>query len=98
MQLAINLAYFYASSKYFVINELPTGKGYADVSFVPKRPGLPAIIIELKKDKSAGRALDQILNKQYFKAFDNYDGPILFVGVNYDDDKRYLCKMQWFEK
>ena len=98
LQSAIDLAYFYASSKYFVINELPTGKGYADVSFIPKRSGFPAIIIELKKEKSAGKALEQIHNKQYFKAFDNYEGQILFVGVNYDDDKKYVCKMEWFEK
>ncbi|MCQ2975877.1 MAG: ATP-binding protein [Bacteroidales bacterium] len=98
LQSAINLAYFFASSKYFMYNELPTGKGYADVSFIPKRTGLPAIIMELKKEKSAGKALEQINNKQYFESFNDYEGEILFVGVNYDEDKNYVCKMERFEK
>ena len=98
LQSAINLAYFFASSKYFMYNELPTGKGYADVSFIPKRAGLPAIIMELKKEKSTGKALEQINNKQYFESFNDYEGEILFVGVNYDEDKNYVCKMERFEK
>jgi len=94
MQSAINLAFFFASTKYFMFNELPAGKGYADVSLIPKRPGIPAIIIELKKEQSAGKALEQIKNKQYFKPFSNYQGDVLFVGVNYDEEKNYTCKIE----
>jgi len=94
MQSAINLAFFFASTKYFMFNELPAGKGYADVSLIPKRPGIPAIIIELKKSQTASKALEQIRNKQYFKPFDNYQGDVLFVGVNYDDNKNYTCKIE----
>ena len=33
---AIRLAYFYADSYYKVVNELPAGKGYADIAFIHK--------------------------------------------------------------
>ncbi len=98
MQSAINLAYFSATNQYFIFNELPSGKGYADVSFIPKRPGIPAIIIELKKEQSAGKALEQIKNKQYFKPFNDYCGDVLFVGVNYDENKNYKCKIDKLQK
>ncbi len=94
MQSAINLAYFFASTQYYMFNELPAGKGYADVSFIPKRPGIPAIIIELKKEQSTGKALEQIKNKQYFKPFADYSGEVLLVAVNYDDEKNYTCKIE----
>ncbi len=98
MQSAINLAYFFASTQYYMFNELPAGKGYADVSFIPKRPGLPAIIIELKKQQSTGKALEQIKNKQYFKPFADYSGEVLLVAVNYDDEKNYTCKIEKWMK
>lgn len=98
MQSAINLAYFFASTQYYMFNELPAGKGYADVSFIPKRPGVPAIIIELKKQQSTGKALEQIMNKQYFKPFANYKGEVLLVAVNYDDEKNYTCKIEKWVK
>ena len=42
--------------------ELPTGKGFADICFIPRKLHLdkPAAIIELKWDKSATGALAQI--------------------------------------
>lgn len=98
MQSSINLAYFFASTKYFMYNELPSGKGYADVTLVPKRPGIPAIIIELKMRQSPGKALEQIRNKQYFNRFNDYQGEVLLVGVNYDDNKNYECKIERWEK
>lgn len=98
MQSAINLAYFFASTQYYMFNELPAGKGYADVSFIPKRPGIPAIIIELKKEQSTGKALEQIKNKQYFKPFADYSGEVLLVAVNYDDEKNYTCKIEKWMK
>ncbi|MDY4066671.1 AAA family ATPase, partial [Bullifex sp.] len=50
---AIRLAYFYADSYYKVVNELPAGKGYADIAFIPYVKDVPAMIVELKKDKTA---------------------------------------------
>ena len=91
-QSAIGLAYFYATAQYTIIKELPTGKGYADVAFIPFVPNLPAIIIELKNNKSAQSVLKQIKERKYDDALSNYRGNMLFVGINYDENtKKHEC-------
>ena len=35
---------------YTMVNELPAGKGFADCAFIPYKPDIPALIIELKKN------------------------------------------------
>ena len=45
-----------------MVNELPAGKGFADCAFIPYKPDVPAIIIELKKNDSVENAIDQIKN------------------------------------
>ncbi len=97
-QSAIILAYFYANSKYTIIPELPTGKGFADVVLVPYVPNLPAIIIELKKEASTETALSQIKNKEYSTHLAHYHGNLLFVGINYDSDKEHECVIERFVK
>lgn len=99
LQSAIYLAYIYALNKYTVIKEMTTGKGFADVVFVPFVPNMPAMIIELKRNGSAESALNQIKEKQYFDSLSNYSGDLLFVGVNYDEKaKTHECKIERFVK
>ena len=94
-QSAIGLAYFYANTKYTVIKELPTGKGYADLALIPYLPNIPAMIIELKNKKSAASAIEQIKNKAYDEKLRHYRGNLLFVGVNYDPDtKAHECRIE----
>ena len=50
LQSAIRFAYFYANTRYTIISELPAGKGYADVVFVPYIPNVPSMIVELKRN------------------------------------------------
>lgn len=96
-QSAIGLAYFYANTKYTVIKELPSGKGYADIALVPYVPNIPAIIIELKNGKSTGSALAQIKEKQYDSILQLYRGDMLLVGINYDPDtKEHQCRIESF--
>ena len=98
-QSAIRLAYFYATSKYTIISELPAGKGYADVVFLPYVPNVPAMIVELKLNSSAGAALEQIKNRQYFNVLDKYQGDLLLVGINYDKEaKSHSCTIEKFVK
>ena len=52
LQSAIYLAYIYALNKYTIIREMTTGKGFADVVFIPFVPGIPAMVIELKRNDS----------------------------------------------
>ena len=100
LQSAIDIAYMFARTYYSLFNELPTGKGYADVVFVPLYPNWPALIIELKRNSSTESALNQISKKEYSQHLAHYKGRLLFVGVNYDDngDKKHTCEIVECEK
>lgn len=94
-QRAICLAYFYANTRYTLVKELPTGKGYADLVLIPYLPNIPAMVIELKHNKSAESALQQIKDKNYCQALNNYKGDLLFVGISYDEKtKEHKCKIE----
>lgn len=99
LQSAIYLAYIYALNRYSVIREMTTGKGFADVVFVPYKESDPAMIIELKRNGCAESALLQIREKRYFDSLSHYQGRILFVGINYDEkNKTHSCLIEKFEK
>ena len=78
---------------YNVIRELPTGKGVADLIYLPKKGvNKPALLIELKYDKSAQTAITQIKEKNYLQFFKDYKGEVLLVGINYSKDtKTHQC-------
>ena len=99
LQCAIYLSYIYALNKYHIIREMSAGKGVADLVYIPVKEKIPALIIELKHNKSTDSALNQIRNKQYFDSLKNYYGEIIFVGINYDEkDKTHECKIERFMK
>ncbi|MBQ8037571.1 MAG: PD-(D/E)XK nuclease domain-containing protein, partial [Proteobacteria bacterium] len=99
LQSAIRFAYFYATSRYTIISELPAGKGYADVVFIPYIPNVPAMIVELKRNQSTGAALSQLEQKQYFNVMDKYQGELLLVAVNYDEkSNEHTCEIKRFVK
>ena len=87
MACAIKLAYYSAIGEYEIFREFPTGKGFADMVFVPI-PGsvFPAIVVELKWDKSAKGAIDQIKRKEYPKKLQRFSREIVLLGINYDKD------------
>jgi hypothetical protein len=93
----ISLAYYSARTYYTQIRELPTGKGFADLVFLPRKNHLdkPAIVVELKWDQSAKGAIAQIKEKNYVKALEEYHGNLLLVGVNYDvKTKKHECEIE----
>ncbi|MCM1227841.1 MAG: ATP-binding protein [Clostridium sp.] len=100
LSCVISLAYYSARKTYTIERELPTGKGYADLIFRPRRNNSnPALIVELKYDKSAEGAIEQIKKKQYADCLQDYSGKILLVGINYDkDDKKHTCKIEKITK
>ena len=99
LQSAIYLSYIYALNKYTVVKEMTSGKGFADVVFIPYVPDIPAMIIELKHNKSAESAIDQIRKKQYSDSLSHYSGDLLFVGIDYDEkDKTHTCRIEKFSK
>ncbi len=96
LSCTITLAFYFAREYYTIIRELPTGKGFADICMIPRQlhADKPAIVIELKKDKNAKAAIDQIKQKNYVKALENYKGNLLLVGINYDEDKKHTCVIE----
>ena len=98
LQSAIDIAYMHAKTYYRIFNELPTGKGVADVVLVPLYPNWPAVIIELKRKSSTQSAIDQIRKKNYSERLGGYKGRLLFVGINYDEKKHHSCEIVECEK
>lgn len=100
LSCVISLAYYSAQNTYAVYRELQGGEGFADLVFVPRAGNSnPAMIIELKWDKNAGIALNQIKDRQYIKSLKGYHGKVLFVGINYDKkSKKHECKFEMTEK
>lgn len=98
----VSLAYYAAKKEYFIYRELAGSKGYADMVFVPrKHVDKPAMIVELKWNKSAHTAIEQIKNRQYVESLKGYDGDVLLVGINYDADvdgtggyKKHTCQIE----
>ena len=84
------------------LNEFPTGKGFADIVYLPisansKRK--PALIIELKKDSSAKVALEQIKERDYVSRVKEYTDNILLIGINYDSKtKQHSCTIEEYSK
>ncbi len=96
LSCTINLAFYFAKEYYTIIRELPTGKGFADICLIPRQlyADKPAVVIELKKDKDAKGAIDQIKLKNYVKALEDYKGNLLLVGINYGKDKKHTCVIE----
>lgn len=81
------------------IMELPGGKGFADVVYLPKREvDKPALVIELKWKKSAEGVIRQMKDRNYASWIEEYTGDILLVGINYDEKKGHECVIEKFRK
>ena len=97
LSCTITLAFYFAREYYTIVRELPAGKGFADVCFVPRKMHIdkPAAMIELKWDKSAEGAIRQIREKHYIDALKGYHGNLLLVGINYEKDtKTHTCVIE----
>ncbi len=96
LSCAVTIAYYTARRFYNIVRELPTGKGFADLAFIPKKNcSKPAMIVELKYNQSADGAITQIKEKRYTGALSDYDGEILLVGINYDKEtKKHSCEIK----
>ena len=99
----LSIAYLSAMQYYFKpIRELPTGLGFADLVFIPKpeySPSYPLLVVELKWNKSAQTALQQIKDKKYPDSIMNYTGNVLLVGISYDKkSKVHECRIERYER
>ena len=87
----LSIAYYSARQYYTIVREMPAGKGFADLVFLPRRKHMdkPAMIIELKWDKSAAGAIRQIKDKQYSEIIQDYKENALLIAINYDKDSKH---------
>ena len=91
LSYTISIAYMYARNHYTIIREMPSGKGYADMVFIPK-DDKPAMIVELKWDHEAETAIDQIKEKKYYCGLEKYLDELLLVGISYNKEtKEHSC-------
>ena len=99
LRYVIKFAYIAAMEHYKKIEELPSGRGLADVAFIPKPSSLyPAMVIELKWNKTSDAALDQIIDRKYAASLQDYTGEVILVGLNYDEkSKRHTCRINRIE-
>ena len=100
LSCVITLCYLYARNYYEVTREDKSGKGFVDYLFTPKKKGYPAIILELKYNKTAQEAIDQIKRKNYVDRVRNFK-EILYVGINYsidaDEHKHHDCIIEKYK-
>ena len=100
LRSVIKLAYYTYRDHYLQFEELPSGEGYADVVYLPKRDSdWPALVIELKWNQSACAAIQQIKDRHYPESLKNYGGDMLLVGISYDKDapagmRKHSCKIE----
>jgi len=97
LSCTLTMAYFTAPAYYNVIRELPSGKGFADMVFIPRADSgnKPAFVVELKWDKTADGALKQIKERHYAGSLTGYGKEVILVGVNYDKEtKKHECVIE----
>ena len=96
MRYAIKMAYISSVDQYMKIEELPSGHGLADIVFVPDRYSrLPAMVVELKRNKPAESAIEQIKKRNYPKVLEGYVGEVLLVGISFDEKtNEHICKIE----
>jgi hypothetical protein len=96
LRSTIRFAYISCVDEFLRIEELPTGVGYADIVFLPKKASsMPIMIIELKWNHSVEGAIEQIKNRNYPQVLEGFGSKILLVGINYDKkSKKHTCKIE----
>lgn len=100
LRSVIKLSYYTYRDHYLQWEELPAGEGYADIVYLPKHDSdWPALLIELKWNKTAETAIDQIKDRRYPEVLRNYGGEIILVGVNYDKNapagkRKHSCRIE----
>ena len=103
LRYVVLMAYLATERDYLApLNEFPTGKGFADIVYLPMSANAkdkPALIIELKKDASAKVDLEQIKERDYVSRVKEYTDNILLIGINYDSKtKQHSCEIKEYPK
>lgn len=92
LSVTLALAYYSAKNSYEIFRELPSGNGFADLTFIPRKGAdVPAMVIELKYGQTVSKALEQIKQKHYTEKLTAFSGEILLVGISFDEKKGHSC-------
>ena len=96
LRYVVKFAYIAAVGHYIKVEEIPSGHGIADVVYIPKpRSPYPALLIELKWNKSSEGAIRQVREKNYPAVLKDYGGDILLAGINYDEKTgQHSCRIE----
>lgn len=102
LRYVVLTAYLSCIDHYLRFEELASGRGYSDILFLPRKSSSkPALLVELKWNKSADQAISQIMEKQYtefMRKFD-YDGELLLIGLNYNAKSgKHTCRIERYER
>lgn len=87
LRSVVIMACLSARDHYIRFEELAGGRGYSDLLLLPRKASAkPALLIELKWNKSADQAILQIKEKQYMEVLKKFDykGELFLVGINYN--------------
>ena len=96
----LSIAYYYARNNYVIHRELTSGRGFADLVLLPRKNVVsPAIVVELKYNKDADAAIDQIKRKKYPAKVAEHVANLLLVGINYDKElKTHTCRIETYRE
>ena len=96
LRALVRYAYIGATGMFVPMEELPTGKGFADVAFIPVfNNGNPVILVELKYDDTADTAIAQIKDRRYPEKLEQLTDNLLLVGISYNKEtKKHSCKIE----
>ena len=97
LSCVVGMAFYIAREYYQIVREMPAGKGFADIVFLPlpHHGDKPAILIELKWDQMADTAIRQIHEKRYTGALLGYAGNAILAGISYDKAaKKHSCVIE----
>ena len=93
LRYVIRFAYLAAVDEYVRVEELPSGHGYADVVFIPRKGSAkPAMLIEIKWDEPVDAAIAQIKDRNYPRVLEESGTGYLIVGITYNSrTKEHAC-------
>lgn len=100
LRSVLKIGYISAIDDYVSVQELPAGKGYADLAFIPRRgSNKPAVVVELKWNHPVHAAIDQIKSQNYPAALEPFADNILLVAIAYDKvSKQHTCQIEQWRK
>ena len=98
LRAIIKLAFFTYRDHYIKLEELPSGMGYVDMAYIPKRyDPSPPLIIELKAGGTPEQALEQIRSRNYASSIEGIGSEPVLVAITYDKNdktKQHHCQIE----